>query len=668
MIAEFGHFALLLALGIAALQATVPLLGAARGRVRWMAFGSWAATAQFGCLALAFAALTQAYVRADFSVLNVAMNSHSLKPMLYKVSGVWGNHEGSLLLWVLVLAFFGVLVALFARNLPAALKARTLSVQAMISVGFLLFMSLTSNPFMRLFPPPPEGRDLNPLLQDPGLALHPPMLYVGYVGLSIVFSLAVAALIAGRADRAWAHWARPWALLAWSFLGGGIALGSWWAYYELGWGGFWFWDPVENASFMPWLIATALLHSLIVTEKRGAMAGWTVLLAILAFAFSLMGTFLVRSGVLTSVHAFANDPDRGIFILLLLTVAVGGALALYAWRGGAMSTGIAIRPISREGAMALNNLFLVTAAATILLGTLYPLFLEVMSGEKITVGPPYFNRTFAPFVLVLAPILAVAPLLGWKRGDLPTALRHLRVALALALGTGIAAALIIDGRSVMAATGLGIAAWLFAAAFHTLWLAVRPPTRRGEAVRRHLYRLWLRLRALPPSRWGMTFAHAGIAVVIAGVVGAGSLATERIAAMRPGNGVMLGDLEFRLERVRTVPGPNYQAERADFTVYDATGHQVATLSPERRRYHANGQSTTEAAIATRPLYDLYAVISEPTEPGLYGVRLYRKPLAVWLWLGAGMIVAGGFLSLAGRRRPGSGAFDGERPGHGEKNP
>ena len=418
MIVEIGHFALILALCVAVTQSAVPMIGAHQNNRGWMAVAGPTAVAQLGLLLISFFALMYAYVTSDFSVKNVAANSNSLKPMIYKISGVWGNHEGSMLLWVLILALFGAIVAGFGRNLPPGLKARTLAIQALVSVGFLLFIILTSNPFERLVPAPIDGRGLNPLLQDPGLALHPPILYAGYVGFSISFSFAVAALIEGKVDAAWARWVRPWTLLAWLFLTAGIALGSWWAYYELGWGGWWYWDPVENASFMPWLVGTALLHSAIVVEKRDALKSWTILLAILTFSLSLIGTFLVRSGVLTSVHAFATDPERGVFILLLLVIAIGGSLALYAWRAPQLQSGGLFQPISREGGLVLNNLLLTTSAATVFLGTLYPLFLEAFGGGKVSVGPPFFNATFIPLMVPLVIALGVGPLLPWKRADL----------------------------------------------------------------------------------------------------------------------------------------------------------------------------------------------------------------------------------------------------------
>lgn len=645
MIAELGHYVLTLALGVALIQSTVPMLGAARGDGRLMAVAGPASLAQFGLLLFAFLALIHAYVTSDFSVLNVVQNSHSLKPLLYKVSGAWGNHEGSLLLWVAVMALFGALVSVFGGNLPPALKARTLSIQALITVGFLLFMLLTSNPFERIFPAPLEGRDLNPLLQDPGLAFHPPMLYIGYVGLSIVFSFACAALIEGKVDAAWARWVRPWTLLAWAFLTGGIALGSWWAYYELGWGGFWFWDPVENASFMPWLVATALLHSAIVVEKRDTLKSWTILLAIIGFSLSLIGTFLVRSGVLTSVHAFASDPERGVFILALLAVAIGGSFTLYAWRAPMLTGGGLFRPISREGALVLNNLLLTTAAATVLLGTLYPLFLELATDDKISVGPPFFNATFVPIMAPLFVALGVGPLLPWKRADLVPALRILRVAFVFTVAVTVVAGIVVWGQAAIALLGLALSAWLIAAVMTELYRKCRP-TRAvtpGQALRR--------LGGLSRAAWGMTAAHLGVAVVIAGATGASLLTQEKIEAVTIGQTVEVGGFDFTLTSVRDVPGPNYNAERGTFSVVPAgsTEAEPVVLQSENRQYVSNGQVTTEAAIRSTFWYDLYAVLGDPAGQGRFTVRLYFKPLVPWLWIGSTLMVLGGFLSLSDRR-------------------
>ena len=595
MIVEIGHFALILALCVAVTQAAVPMIGAHQNDRGWMAVAGPTAVAQLGLLLISFFALMNAYVTSDFSVKNVAENSNSLKPMIYKISGVWGNHEGSMLLWVLILALFGAIVAGFGRNLPPGLKARTLAVQALVSVGFLLFIILTSNPFERLVPAPIDGRGLNPLLQDPGLALHPPILYAGYVGFSISFSFAVAALIEGKVDAAWARWVRPWTLLAWLFLTAGIALGSWWAYYELGWGGWWYWDPVENASFMPWLVGTALLHSAIVVEKRDALKSWTILLAILTFSLSLIGTFLVRSGVLTSVHAFATDPERGVFILLLLVIAIGGSLALYAWRAPQLQSGGLFQPISREGGLVLNNLLLTTSAATVFLGTLYPLFLEAFGGDKVSVGPPFFNATFIPLMVPLVIALGVGPLLPWKRADLGGVLARLKLAFAAALILTLITAYLTWGKSVFGAMGIGIAVWLGASVLVEF----------GERIgfgRVSLSDSVKRAIGLPRAAWGRTLAHFGLAVTVAGVTGAGLWQVESIQIMRPGDKVDVSGYEFTFEGAENVRGPNYGAERGTFTVRD-DGQVVAELSGERRRYFVSGDETT-GGNHTTAMYDL----------------------------------------------------------------
>jgi cytochrome c-type biogenesis protein CcmF len=641
MIAEIGHLTLILALCVAVTQALVPLVGAARRDAAWMAAGSAAAVLQFLLIAAAFAALTHAFVTSDFSLQLVATNANSLQPMLYKIAGVWGNHEGSMLLWVLILSLFGALIAVFGGNLPPTLKARVLSVQAMIAVGFLLFITFTSNPFNRLFPPPLDGRDLNPLLQDPGLAFHPPVLYTGYVGFSIAFSFAVAALIEGRVDAAWARWVRPWTLLAWSFLTAGIALGSWWAYYELGWGGFWYWDPVENASFMPWLVGTALLHSAIVVERRDALKTWTILLAILTFSLSLIGTFLVRSGVLTSVHAFANDPGRGVFILALLIVAIGGSLALYAWRAPQLKGGGLFAPVSREGGLLLNNLILTTAAATVFIGTLYPLVLEAAGGGKVSVGPPFYNATFVPLMAPLVAALGVGPQLAWKRGDLAGALSRLKFAAAAALVALIVTAAMTWGRPVLGMIAMTAAVWLVASvlteAAGRIRLGAIP---FGQSL--------ARAAGLPRSTWGMTLAHLGLAGVIAGAAGAALWTSEDILTMTPGQTVALAGYDITFDGVSNLRGPNYNAVRGTFRATRG-GTPVTTLVAERRRYVVGGQETTEAAIYTMASGDLYAVIGEAQPNGGHVVRLYFKPLVMWIWTGAAVMVLGGLMSLSDRR-------------------
>jgi len=640
--AEVGHFALILALFVAVVQATLPLIGAERRHAPWIALAKPSAILQFLLVATAFACLTHLYVTSDFTVLNVIKNSHTDKPLLYKISGVWGNHEGSLLLWVLILGIFGAAVAVFGANLPPGLKARVLAVQAMIAVGFYLFMLLTSNPFERVFPPPLNGQSLNPLLQDPGLAFHPPMLYLGYVGFSMAFSFAIAALIEGHVDAAWARWVRPWTLAAWAFLTAGIVLGSWWAYYELGWGGWWFWDPVENASFMPWLAGTALLHSATVIEKRDTLKGWTVLLAIITFSLSLLGTFLVRSGVLTSVHAFATDPARGVFILVLLIIVIGGSLVLFAWRGPQLTSTGLFKPVSREGALLFNNLVMTTAAASVLLGTLYPLIVDAVGGGKISVGAPFFNAVFIPIMIPMIVAMAVGPFLSWKRSDLIPALMRLRVAFGLSVvAAGVAYAAYMDGP-LLAVAAVALAVWLGAGTVTELAERIRlfrAPL--GESLRR--------LGRLPRASWGMTLGHLGLAVGILGMVGAGGWKVESIQTMKPGDTVMVSGYEFTFEGAREGRGPNYSRLSGVFKVA-RDGDHIATLEPEKRVYNVSRQPTTEAAIHTLLAGDLYAVIGDPEgTDGAFVTRLYFNPLVVWMWIGTLIMVFGGALSLTDRR-------------------
>ncbi|MEQ8968575.1 MAG: heme lyase CcmF/NrfE family subunit [Azospirillaceae bacterium] len=641
MIPELGHFALILALLVAAFQSSVPMIGAARGDAGWMASAKPAAYLQLALIAFAFMALTRSYLLSDFTVLNVVQNSHSAKPWIYKVSGVWGNHEGSMVLWVLMLALFGALVAGFGRQLPATLKARVLSVQGMIGLGFLAFILLTSNPFLRVTPAPLDGDDLNPLLQDPGLAFHPPLLYFGYVGFSMAFSFAVAALIEGRVDAAWARWVRPWTLAAWCGLTLGIALGSWWAYYELGWGGWWFWDPVENASFMPWLTGTALLHSAIVVEKRDTLKSWTILLAIVTFGLSLLGTFLVRSGVLTSVHAFAVDPERGVFILGLLVIALGGSLALFAWRAPTLKGGGLFAPVSREGSLVLNNLLLTTAAVTVFLGTLYPLFLDAAMGEKVSVGPPYFNATFVPLMVPLVAVMAIGPMMGWKRGDLPGALSRLRVAGLLTAVAVLFAIWLAGFRPVLALLGVALAAWAFFGALSDL-------AERLRLFRAPARTSWERAKGLPGAAWGQVLAHAGVGVAIAGMVGATAWIEERIDLVRPGDTVAIAGYDVTFEGVEGIEGPNYVAERGRLSV-TRDGEAVTVLLPEKRFYPVAGMPTTEAAIRTTLAADLYAALGEAKGDGSWSVRLYHHPLVPWIWIGPAIMVLGGLFSLSDRR-------------------
>jgi len=640
LIVEIGHFALIFACCVAFIQMSVPLWGAQRGLPALAAMAAPAAAAQFTLILIAFLSLIYAFVVSDFSVSVVANNSHSLKPLLYKITGVWGNHEGSMVLWVLILTLFGALVALFGGNLPLGLKARVLSVQGMIGFGFLLFIIATSNPFERIIPPPANGADLNPLLQDPGLAFHPPFLYTGYVGFSLTFSFAVAALIEGRVDPTWARWVRPWTLLAWCALTFGIAMGSWWAYYELGWGGFWFWDPVENASFMPWLAGTALLHSAIVVEKRDSLKSWTILLAIIAFSFSLIGTFLVRSGVLTSVHAFAVDPERGIFILLLLAIAIGGSLTLYALRAPLLKDGGVFAPISREGALILNNLFLTVAAGIVLCGTLFPL-LAATFGYSVSVGAPFYNLVFGVLITPLFLVLPLGPLMAWKRGDLPGAMQRLWVAEAVVV-TAVAIVLTINsGAHALAILGLGLAVWLVVGALVEL-------ADRLKLFRAPLATVWNRAINVPRASYGMTLAHAGLGIVLAGIIVSTVWREERILRMNRGDSVDIAGYSLQMTAIAPEKGPNFLADRAEFIVR-RNGAVLAHMYPEQRFYPVQGQKTSEAAIRTTGFGDLYVVLSDEKSEAGNIVRIYHNPLAPWLWGGAVLMVIGGFISLSDRR-------------------
>ena len=640
MIIELGHFAVILALAVALLQTALPAWGARTRDARLMAVAEPAALAQLALVAGAFLALTHAYVTSDFSVETVWANSHSMKPMLYKVSGVWGNHEGSMLLWVLILAIFGAAVALFGANLPQSLRANVLAVQAGIAVAFLLFIVFASNPFLRI-PPQLEGRGLNPILQDPALSFHPPFLYAGYVGLSMAFSFAVAALIEGRIDAAWARWVRPWTLAAWMCLTLGIAMGSWWAYYELGWGGWWFWDPVENASFMPWLAATALLHSALVMEKREALKVWTILLAILAFSLSLMGTFLVRSGVLTSVHAFAVDPARGVAVLFILAIFVGGALSLFALRVGALKAGGLFAPISREGALVLNNVLLTTALATVFIGTLYPLALEAVTGTQISVGAPYFNATFGPLMLALLVALPFGPFMAWKRGDLYGATQRLMLAAMFALA-GCLATFAAGARGPwLAPLGIGLGVWVIAGSLAELAFRARIGS---VSASQSLHRL----KGLPRSAWGGALAHTGAGIMTIGIVGITAYQTEMVLVMKAGEKVEIAGYTLAFKGVAPQRGPNY---REDVGVIDVTraGRQVIELNPAKRLYDAPRQATTEAGILASWRGDLYSVLGDAQNDGGYVVRLYFNPLVRLIWIGALVMFLGGFLSLTDRR-------------------
>jgi len=639
--AEIGHFALCVALVLALAQSFFPLVGAARRNSLWMNVAEPAACGQLVFIAVAFFCLAYAYVVSDFSLATVAANSNSMLPLIYKFAATWGNHEGSMVLWVMILALFGTMVALFGGNLPPGLRARVLSVQGMIAAGFLLFILLTSNPFLRLVPAAADGRDLNPLLQDPGLAFHPPFLYFGYVGFSMAFSFAVAALLEGRVDAAWARWVRPWTLVAWCFLTIGIAMGSWWSYYTLGWGGWWAWDPVENASFMPWLAGTALLHSAIVTEKRDALKAWSILLAIVTFSLSLIGTFLVRSGVLTSVHAFATDPKRGVFILLLLAVAIGGSLTLFAVRAPQLKGGGLFAPISREGALVLNNFLLSVGAATVFIGTLYPLFADALGGGKVSVGAPYFAVTFVPLMVPMVLAMGVGPLLSWKRGDLEGALDRLKFAGAAAALVAAAVFVLFFRVSVFAYLGVGLGVWLLAATLTEF-------TDRIRLFRVPLRESFSRLLRMPRSALGMTFAHAGLAVAIFGMVGATAWRVERIQTMQAGDTVSVAGYTITFEGVIETKGPNYTADRGRFTVAK-NGAVVAAMEPEKRLYTVQQTVITDAAIRTNGFFDLYVTLGDQADNGGWVTRIFFNPLAPWIFGGAAIMFFGGLVSLTDRR-------------------
>ena len=637
MIGEFGHFALALALALALAQTVLPIFGAARNEPRLIAAAAPLAVGHLLAVGAAFAALITAFVVNDTSVITVVQNSHSAKPLIYKVAGAWGNHEGSMLLWVMILALCGGAVAAFGRDLPGALRARVLGVLGLVAVGFLIFILATSNPFGRVWPPAPDGQGLNPVLQDPGLAFHPPMLYLGYVGYAVTFAFAVAALIEGRVDAAWGRWVRPWALGSWCFLTLGITLGSYWSYYELGWGGYWFWDPVENASLLPWLAGTALLHSAIVVEKREALKVWSVLLALLAFGFSLLGTFLVRSGVLNSVHAFANDPARGVFILGLLLFYVGGSFALFAWRAPSMAPTGMFAPLSREGGLVLNNLLLCSMAAVVLSGTLWPMFADLLLQQKISVGPPFFNTALLPLAVPLILAMAAGALLPWKRARLWPVLQRLWWA-ALIAAAGVALMLAFTGWRIGPAFGIGGGLWLVCGAAADI--ADRISLFRRPAA------AWSRALGLPRGAWGGALAHAGLGVSVLGIAGMG-LATDNLAAVRPGQSLSLAGYEWRLDKVADAIGPNWTARRATVTVL-RNGATVTVLTPERRFFPVGRTTTTEAAIHTTLFSDLYAVMGEEQD-GAAVLRLHYNPLAPWIWFGGGIMALGGALSLTDRR-------------------
>jgi len=646
VIAELGHIALWLALALSIVQAGFGLVGAHRGEIRLINGTVQAARVTALLCIVSFLALMVSYITSDFSVLNVALNSHTDKPMLYKISGTWGNHEGSILLWLLILTLAGGAVAVFGRSLPADFRARVLGVQAILAVGFFAFALFTSNPFERLSPAPLQGQGLNPLLQDPGLAFHPPFLYLGYVGFSIAFSFAVAALIEGRITPAWARWVRPWTLAAWSALTIGIALGSWWAYYELGWGGWWYWDPVENASFMPWLAGTGLLHSVAVLEKRDALKAWTVFLAILTFSLSLLGTFLVRSGILTSVHAFAVDPERGLYILTFLAFVIGAALLLFALRSDRLRAGGAYRLFSREGGLVANNVLATTGLSTVFVGTLYPLLLDAVSGEKISVGPPFFEATFVPIALMLVLIMGAGPLLSWKKADGPALLYRLQfaaiaAAIAAMAGWAFAPTTGLQGDiPTMALIGIAVATWVFL----TIATDIAAKGRITDGVSIATLR---RLVRQPRRYWGMTLAHGGIGVVVLAITLSVTWEIETLGRLKIGDTLSVGAYDYELVDVAPALGPNYSAVRGTFKVRRA-GAPVATLKPETRTYLSPPMETTEAAILPMVGGDLFAVLGDAGDGG-WAVRLYSKPLMSWLWVGCIFIALGGLLSMGGRR-------------------
>ncbi len=642
MIPELGHFALIVALFIALVQGAVPLVGAARGELRLMALARPAAQAQFLCVALAFCCLAWSFVNNDFSVLNVASNSNSTLPVHYRFAATWGSHEGSMLLWVLMLTGWMMAVSLGSRHLPEAMAARILAVMALISVGFLAFMLITSNPFERLLPMADDGRDLNPLLQDPGMVIHPPMLYMGYVGFSVCFAFAIAALLGGQLDATWARWSRPWTTAAWMFLTIGICLGSAWAYYELGWGGWWFWDPVENASFMPWLVGTALMHSLAVTEKRGGFKVWTVLLAILAFSMSLLGTFLVRSGVLTSVHAFATDPKRGIFILGFLALVVGSSLALFAWRAPRVGLGGKFDVVSRESALLTNNVLLLTAAGSVMLGTLYPLFLDALDLGKISVGPPYFELVFVPLMAPALFLMGVGPVARWKKAELPELAVRLRWAAAASLAGAVAVPFVMGRFSLLVFLGLALAFWILATTVVNVRERVAQIKSAGGLSTGRA------LAAQPRGYWGMLLAHCGVAVFVIGVTLVRGYETEKDVKMKPGDVVEVGGYGFRLEGFSRRDGPNFDSTVGTIAVLEK-GREKLVLRPEKRLYHVTNMPMTEADMDSGLTRDLYVSLGEPVGDGAWVVRVYHKPFIDWIWGGCFMMALGGLLALTDRR-------------------
>ena len=636
MIPEIGNFSLIIALAVALFLATVPLYGAQKNNLQLMQFSRYAVVAQFFFVLVSFLALVYSFTIDDFSVRYIATNSNSALPMIYKISAVWGAHEGSFLLWLLILSIWSMAVAYFSKSLPISMTSRVLAVMGMLSIGFLLFIIFTSNPFERLFPAPMDGRDLNPLLQDPGLAIHPPMLYMGYVGFSVVFSITIAGLISGQLDSAWARWSRPWTVIAWVFLTLGIALGSWWAYYELGWGGWWFWDPVENASFMPWLIGTALLHSLIVTEKRGAFKSWTVLLSLIAFSLSLLGTFLVRSGVLVSVHAFASDPTRGSFILAFLVFVIGGSLMLYAIRGSSMSGGGHFNLFSKDTFMLLGNILLSVACAMVLLGTLYPLLDQMIDLGKLSVGEPYFNAVFVPIMLPALVIMSMAPLMRWKSDRFERVFKQMLIPLAIALSVGIALFFIEKG-SVMISISVGLAALIVSSVVMSFINRVKSKS-VGSA-----------LKKIPLSFYGMNLAHIGVAVFIVGVTFTESMSLQKDLRMEQGDTISLGGYAFTFEGAGSHQGPNYIAYEGTVSIIDPEGESIGVLTPQKRVYQVRGMPMTEAGIDAGLFRDLFVALAEQLDNGAWSLRIYYKPFIRWIWLGCILMALGGFIAVMDKR-------------------
>lgn len=638
MIPEIGHFSLILALIVALTLGTLPIIGAARGNLVWMGLARPLARTQFLLIGFAFLCLAYAFATMDYSVMYVAANSNSKLPIQFRIAAVWGGHEGSLLLWALILSVWTVAVSLFSKHLPDDMRARILGVMGLISVGFLLFMLMVSNPFERLIPAALDGRDLNPLLQDPGMIFHPPMLYMGYVGFSVAFAFAIAALLGGQLDAAWARWSRPWTTLAWVFLTTGIMAGSNWAYYELGWGGWWFWDAVENASFMPWLVGTALIHSLAVTEKRGSFKAWTVLLAICAFSLSLLGTFLVRSGVLTSVHAFATDPRRGVFILAFLVIAIGGSLALFAWRAPTVGRGGKFSVVSRESFLLANNVLLAVAAISVLLGTLYPLFLDALNYGKISVGPPYFDAVFAPLMTPALFLMGIGPIASWKNASLPALAMRLRWAFGVSIATAIILPILLGNLTPMIGLGLFLAFWIIATTVNMVY----------QRLRGYEQPLFARVKAIPRAWWGMVIAHLGIAIFTLGVTIVKGYESEIAVRMLPGDVAHLAGYDFTFVGVDEIQGPNYTASRGQVQV-SKNGVERTVLASEKRLYTVTNMPMTEAGISPAIIHDLYASLGEPLSDGAWSIRIYHKPMVEWIWFGCLMMAFGGLLALSDKR-------------------